>query len=305
MLKAIVRQLGLGLVVVLAAMTVTFLLVRLSGDPTAQILPESATEAERQALLRELGLDAPLPVQYVVYLRKATGGDFGQSYFDGEAVSTIILAHLPNTLLLGLVALVVSAGLAIPLGVLAAVRQGGVLDRAVQVVSVLGASTPAFWMALILMQVFAVTLDLLPTYGMGGVEHLVLPATTLVLVNFPRLARLTRSAMLEVLPAGFIMAARAKGMPERRVIWRVLLRNGSVPVLALVALEVGGLFGGAVLTETVFSWPGIGQLAIRSLQRRDYPVIQGVVAYVALMFAVVTVLAEVAIRAADPRLRLR
>jgi peptide/nickel transport system permease protein len=304
-LKAIVRQLGLGLVVVLAAMTVTFLLVRLSGDPTAQILPESATEAERQALLRELGLDAPLPVQYVVYLRKATGGDFGQSYFDGEAVSTIILAHLPNTLLLGLVALVVSAGLAIPLGVLAAVRQGGVLDRAVQVVSVLGASTPAFWMALILMQVFAVTLDLLPTYGMGGVEHLVLPATTLVLVNFPRLARLTRSAMLEVLPAGFIMAARAKGMPERRVIWRVLLRNGSVPVLALVALEVGGLFGGAVLTETVFSWPGIGQLAIRSLQRRDYPVIQGVVAYVALMFAVVTVLAEVAIRAADPRLRLR
>jgi peptide/nickel transport system permease protein len=304
-LKAIVRQLGLGLVVVLAAMTVTFLLVRLSGDPTAQILPESATEAERQALLRELGLDAPLPVQYVVYLRKATGGDFGQSYFDGEAVSTIILALLPNTLLLGLVALVVSAGLAIPLGVLAAVRQGGVLDRAVQVVSVLGASTPAFWMALILMQVFAVTLDLLPTYGMGGVEHLVLPATTLVLVNFPRLARLTRSAMLEVLPAGFIMAARAKGMPERRVIWRVLLRNGSVPVLALVALEVGGLFGGAVLTETVFSWPGIGQLAIRSLQRRDYPVIQGVVAYVALMFAVVTVLAEVAIRAADPRLRLR
>ncbi|WP_203075754.1 ABC transporter permease [Falsiroseomonas ponticola] len=305
MLKAILRQVGLGLVVVLAAMTVTFLLVRLSGDPTAQILPESATEAERQALLRELGLDAPLAVQYVTYLRKAMGGDFGESYFDGESVSTIILSHLPNTLLLGAVALVVSTALAVPLGVLAAVRQGGALDRSVQVVSVLGASTPAFWMALILMQVFAVSLDLLPTYGMGGAEHLVLPAATLVMVNFPRLARLTRSAMLEVLPAGFIMAARAKGMPERRVVWRVLLRNGSVPVLALVALEIGGLFGGAVLTETVFSWPGIGQLAIRSLQRRDYPVIQGVVAYVALMFAIVTVLAEVAIRAADPRLRLR
>ncbi|BDG71719.1 ABC transporter permease [Roseomonas fluvialis] len=305
MIQAVVRQIALGLVVVLVAMTVTFLLVRLSGDPTAQLLPEGATLEERQALLQELGLLAPIHEQYLTYLRRAVVGDFGESYFDGDTVSSIILMYLPNTLMLGAVALIVAVTLGVPLGVMAAVRQGGALDRAIQFVSVLGASTPAFWMALLLMQIFAVSLNWFPTYGMGGWEHLVLPAATLAIANFPRLARLTRSAMLEVLPAGFILASRAKGMPERRVIWRVLLRNGCIPVLALVALEIGGLFGGAVLTETVFSWPGIGQLAIRSLQRRDYPVIQGIVAYVAVMFAIVTVVGEVAMRAADPRLRKR
>ena len=199
--------------------------------------------------------------------------------------------------------LLVAVALAIPLGVLAAVWQGGVLDRAVQVISVIGASTPSFWMGLLLLQIFAVELEWFPTYGIGGLANLVLPATTLALYVFPRLARLTRSSMLDVLPAGFITAARAKGMPERRVIWRVLLRNGIVPVIALLALEIGALFGGAVLTETVFSWPGIGQLAITSIQRRDFPLVQGVVAYVAVIFSVITVLAEIAVRLVNPRLR--
>ena len=232
-------------------------------------------------------------------------GDFGDSYFDGDSVTGVIMRRLPNTLLLAASALLLAVVLAIPLGVLAAVWQGGVLDRTVQVISVIGASTPSFWVGLLLLQIFAMQLEWLPTYGVGGITNLILPSTTLALYVFPRLARLTRSSMLDVLPAGFITAARAKGMPERRVIWRVLLRNGIVPVIALLALEIGALFGGAVLTETVFAWPGIGQLAITSIERRDFPLVQGVVAYVALIFSVITVVAEIAVGLANPRLRHR
>jgi peptide/nickel transport system permease protein len=303
MIRLVGKQIVLGLIVVLAAITLTFVLVRLSGDPTASLLPEDASGEQREALARSLGLDRPILTQYLSYLGGALKGDFGDSYFDGDTVSSIILRHLPNTALLATTAFMFAVALAIPLGVMAAVWHGGALDRFVQVMSVLGASTPSFWIGLLLLEIFAVWLEWLPTYGTGSISHLILPAATLVLYAFPRLARLTRSSMLDVLPAGFINAARAKGMPERRVIWRTLLRNGIVPVLALLALELGALFGGAVLTETVFSWPGIGQLAIRSIQRRDFPLVQGVVAYVAIIFSIITVLAEIAIRVVNPRMR--
>ena len=303
MIRLVGKQVALGLIVVLSAITLTFALVRFSGDPTSLILPQDATVEQRDALLHSLGLDRPVLVQYVRYLGGAVRGDFGESYFDGDSVTAIIMRRLPNTVVLAAASLLIAVTLAIPLGVLAAVWQGGVLDRAVQVLSVIGTSTPSFWVGLLLLQVFAVNLEWLPTYGIGGFSSLILPATTLALYIFPRLARLTRSSMLDVLPAAFITAARAKGMPERRVIWRVLLRNGIVPVIALLALEIGALFGGAVLTETVFSWPGIGQLAITSIQRRDFPLVQGVVAYVAVIFSVITVLAEIMVRVVNPRLR--
>jgi len=303
MLRVAVRQLLLGLVVVLTAITLTFVMVRISGDPTSLILPEDATDAQRANLRSQLGIDRPVWVQYLSYVAGALRGDFGNSYFDGDTVTSIIMRPLPNTLLLAGTALAISVVLAIPLGVMAAVWKGGLLDRAVQVTSVLGASVPSFWLGLMLIQLFAVWLGLLPTYGSGTVAHLVLPAATLAFYVFPSLARLTRSSMLEILPAGYIAGARAKGMPEHRVITRTLLRNGIVPVLALLALEVGTLLGGAVLTETVFSWPGIGRLAIQSIQRRDFPVVQGIVAYVAMMFVLITVLCEIAMRVVNPRLR--
>jgi peptide/nickel transport system permease protein len=162
---------------------------------------------------------------------------------------------------------------------------------------------PSFWVGLLFIQIFAVGLNLLPTYGTGSLAHLVLPAATLAVYAFPSLARLTRSSMLEVLPQSYVTAARAKGMPESRVIGRTVLRNGMVPVLTLLALEIGNLIGGAVLTETVFAWEGIGRLAITSIQRRDFPVVQGVVAYVALGFVLVTFLAEIAVRLVNPKLR--
>lgn len=303
MLRVVARQVALGLLVVLTAITLTFVMVRLSGDPTSLILPEDASEGQRTALRHELGLHLPLLEQYLRYLAGAIQGDFGRSYFDGDTVTAIILRQLPNTLLLAGSSLVLAVLLGIPLGVMAAVWRGGFLDRAVQVVSVVGASMPSFWLGLLLIQIFAVGLGWFPTYGIGSFSNLILPTATLALHVFPSLARLTRSSMLDVLPAGFITAARAKGMPEYRVISRTLLRNGIVPVLALLALEIGTLFGGAVLTETVFSWPGIGRLAIHSIQRRDFPVVQGIVAYVTVMFVVITVLAEIAMRLANPRLR--
>jgi peptide/nickel transport system permease protein len=303
MLRLIAKQCVLGLVVVLTAITLTFVMVRISGDPTSLILPQDATEEQRALLRSQLGIDRPVLTQYLSYVAGAMRGDFGRSYFDGDTVTAIILRPLPNTLVLAGTALTVAVVLGIPLGVMAAVWKGGVLDRIVQVTSVLAASIPSFWLGLLLIQVFAVWLGLLPTYGTGSAAHLVLPATTLACWVFPSLARLTRSSMLEVLPTGYIAGARAKGMPEYRVISRTLLRNGIVPVLALLALEIGTLLGGAVLTETVFSWPGIGRLAIHSIQRRDFPVVQGIVAYVAMMFVLITVLSEIAVRIVNPRLR--
>ncbi|MDM9558749.1 ABC transporter permease [Bordetella petrii] len=303
MIHLIGKQLLLGLCVVASAITLTFFMVRLSGDPTTQILPQDATAEQRVALQRELGLDQPVSVQYFRYLAGAVRGDFGKSYFDGDTVTSIIMRRLPNTALLAGASLAVALAFAIPLGVLAATRRGGLLDRSVQVISVIGASVPSFWMALLMIQIFAVGLGWFPTYGIGSWQNLVLPTATLALYVFPGVTRLTRSSMLEVLPSGYVSAARAKGMPERRVIFRTVMRNGIVPVLALIALEIGTLFGGAVLTETVFSWPGIGRLAIESIQRRDYPIIQGVVAYVAVIFASITVLVEIVIRLVNPRLR--
>src|SRR5690606_11038610 len=303
MIHLIGKQLLLGLCVVASAITLTFFMARLSGDPTTQILPQDATAEQRVALQRELGLDQPVSVQYFRYLAGAVRGDFGKSYFDGDTVTSIIMRRLPNTALLAGASLAVALAFAIPLGVLAATRRGGLLDRAVQVISVIGASVPSFWMALLMIQIFAVGLGWFPTYGIGSWQNLVLPTATLALYVFPGVTRLTRSSMLEVLPSGYVSAARAKGMPERRVIFRTVMRNGIVPVLALIALEIGTLFGGAVLTETVFSWPGIGRLAIESIQRRDYPIIQGVVAYVAVIFASITVLVEIVIRLVNPRLR--
>ncbi|MGD9861727.1 MAG: ABC transporter permease [Pseudodonghicola sp.] len=299
----LLRQAVSGFFVILTALTLTFILVRLSGDPASLILPQDATEEQRMALRGQLGLDRPVLEQYLSYLAGAFRGEFGQSYFSSEAVSSIVLRHLPNTLVLAAAALGIAVAAAVPLGIVSAVWRGGLIDRLVQVMAVIGAAMPSFWVGLMLIQIFAVGLNLLPTFGGGSPAHLVLPALTLAIYAFPSLSRLTRSSMLDVLPQPYVMVARAKGMPESRVIGRVVLRNGIVPVVTLLALEVGNLIGGAVLTETVFAWEGIGRLAITSIQRRDFPVVQGVVAYVAFGFVLVTVLAEIAIRIINPRMR--
>lgn len=303
MTRLLLKHLALGLIVVFAAISLTFALVRLSGDPTSIILPQEATAEQRADLRSSLGLDRPILEQYISYVAGAVQGNFGTSYFDSSSVSSIVWRYLPNTALLAAASFITTLVLAIPLGTLAAIRRGGLIDRVVQFVSVLGNSIPTFWAAILLLQVFAAKLHWFPTYGTGGLANLVLPTVTLAIYLFPTIARLTRSSVIEILPAVYVKTARSKGLSEFRVVTVHVMRNALVPVVALSGLQLGALLGGAVLTETVFAWPGIGTLVINSISRSDFPVVQGIVAYVAVIFAVVTVLTEVVIRQVNPRLR--
>jgi peptide/nickel transport system permease protein len=303
MIRVAFRQILQGIIVIWIVLSATFVLVRLSGDPVAILLPEDAPQEAIALLNAKLGLDRPLHVQYLNFLASAITGDMGQSYFEGSSVGDVIGRHMGNTLLLASVAFVASVLIAIPTGIYAAVFPGSLGDRLLQMSAVVFSSIPAFWLALLLVQLFALYLNWLPTYGTGSWRHLILPAATLTLISVPSLARLTRSSLLEVLPLNYVQASRAKGMPERRVIGRVVLRNALVPIITLLTLEIGALLGGAVVTETVFSWPGIGHLTVVSLQRRDFPIVQGVVVYVSIIFVMITILNELLIRLASPRLR--
>ncbi|WP_457090927.1 ABC transporter permease [Microvirga sp. P5_D2] len=303
MIRVAVRQILQGIIVIWIVLSATFVLVRLSGDPVAILLPEDAPQEAITLLKERLGLDLPIYSQYFNFLGSAITGDMGQSYFEGSSVGDVIGRHLGNTLLLASVAFVASVLIAIPTGIYAAVFPGSLGDRLLQMSAVVFSSIPAFWLALLLVQLFALYLNWLPTYGTGSWRHLILPAATLTLISVPSLARLTRSSLLEVLPLNYVQASRAKGMPERRVIGRVVLRNALVPIITLLTLEIGALLGGAVVTETVFSWPGIGHLTVVSLQRRDFPIVQGVVVYVSIIFVMITILNELLIRLASPRLR--
>jgi peptide/nickel transport system permease protein len=303
MIHVALRQILQGIIVIWIVLSATFVLVRLSGDPVAILLPEDAPQEAITLLKARLGLDLPIYSQYFNFLSSAITGDMGQSYFEGSSVGDVIGRHLGNTLLLASVAFVASVVIAIPTGIYAAVFPGSLGDRLLQMSAVVFSSIPAFWLALLLVQLFALYLNWLPTYGTGSWRHLILPAATLTLISVPSLARLTRSSLLEVLPLNYVQASRAKGMPERRVIGRVVLRNALVPIITLLTLEIGALLGGAVVTETVFSWPGIGHLTVVSLQRRDFPIVQGVVVYVSIIFVMITILNELLIRLASPRLR--
>jgi peptide/nickel transport system permease protein len=303
MIRVAFRQILQGIIVIWIVLSATFVLVRLSGDPVAILLPEDAPQEAIALLNAKLGLDRPIHIQYLNFLASAATGDMGQSYFEGASVGDVIGRHMGNTLLLASVAFIASVLIAIPTGIYAAVFPGSLGDRLLQMSAVVFSSIPAFWLALLLVQLFALYLNWLPTYGTGSWRHLILPAATLTLISVPSLARLTRSSLLEVLPLNYVQASRAKGMPERRVIGRVVLRNALVPIITLLTLEIGALLGGAVVTETVFSWPGIGHLTVVSLQRRDFPIVQGVVVYVSIIFVMITILNELLIRLASPRLR--
>lgn len=303
MAKVIGRQLLQGLFVILFVLSATFVLVRFSGDPVSLLLPEDAPKVQVELLRAKLGLDQPILVQFGDFVKSAATGDMGRSYFEDAPVGKVITTHLGSTLMLAGVAFLASAIIAIPAGIYAAVNPGSLGDRLLQVAAVLFSSIPTFWLGLLLVQFFALYLNLVPTYGAGSWANLVLPAATLTLVSIPGLARLTRSSMLEVLPLNFVQASRAKGLPEGRVIGRVAFRNALVPIITMLTLEIGHLLGGAVVTETVFAWPGIGHLTMVSLQRRDFPIVQGIVVYVSVIFIAITILNEVLIRIASPRLR--
>jgi peptide/nickel transport system permease protein len=303
MQKYIVRRFFQSLLALLALSMLIFLMSRLTGDPTMLMLPDDATREDIAQLRRTFGLDKPLPVQYWVFISKAVQGDFGRSIKGQMPVIDMIKERLPNSIKLGAVALGIAVLLAFPLGVVAAVHKGTALDTMANIIAVLGQSLPQFWVGIVLIQIFAVHLRWLPVAGVGGWSHYVLPAFTLGWFVVAGMMRLLRSSMLDVMDSEFIKLARIKGVTEPAVIWKHALRNALIPVLTFGAIYLAILVTGAILVETVFAWPGIGQLIYQGIVFRDFPVVQAVVLLTAGIVITVNLLVDITYAYVDPRIR--
>ena len=287
----------------LGAATIVFALLRaVPGDPVEIMLGESAAPADVAELRRELGLDRPLVVQYGRFLAHAARGDLGRSIVYRAPVSHVIATRYPATLELAGAAFLIALALALPLGVVAAVRPRSALDRGARLASLAGVCLPSFWLGPLLILVFSLRLAWLPVSGRGGVAHLVLPAVTLGLGMAGILVRLTRTSMLAALREDYVRSARAKGAPERRVVLVHALRNALVPVTTVAGLQAGGLLAGAIITETIFAWPGLGRLVVQAIDARDYPLVQGCVLAIAASYVVVNTATDLLQRAIDPRI---
>jgi len=283
--------------------TVVFVVMRLSGDPVPLLLPPDAPIAEMERVRHDLGLDRPLPVQYGVFLANVIRGDFGRSIHFRQPAMEVARSYLRATFELGLVAFAVALVVAFPIGVLSAVRRNSLLDHATMALALVGQSAPTFFIGILLILILALRFDMFPTSGRGDWRHLVLPALTLGAFTMASIARITRSAVLEVLRADFVRTARAKGVGEFWVVAKHTLRNAALPILTITGLQFGTLLGGAVVTETVFAWPGIGRLAIQSIYNRDYPVVQSTVFIAAVLFIVINLVLDVLYGVLDPRAR--
>ncbi len=285
---------------------IVFGLARLSGNPLDVMLPIEAQPEDYERLEKYWGLDQPLTTQYVIFLKKAVQGDFGQSLkYQGKSAMDLVTERLPATLELAGVALLVSVILALPIGVLAAVAKGSNWDTAAKIVALLGQSLPAFWLGIVLMWIFAVMLDWLPSSGRGGLKHLILPAITLGWFQVAVIMRLVRSSMLEVLDSEFVKLARVKGIPEWKVVWKHCLRNASITPLTVFAIIAGSLLTGSVITETVFTWPGVGLLVVDAVRSRDFQVVQAVVIMFAGIFILCNLLVDILYAYLDPRIRVQ
>jgi len=303
MLQYTLRKLLHTGLVALGVVTLVFIALRASGDPAATMLPGDASVEELGALRRQLGLDRPVWLQYVQFLGAAVTGDFGTSFRHQQPALPLVLERLPATLELAGAALLLALALALPLGILAAVHRGRLIDVAAMAFAVVGQATPYFWMGIMLILIVSVELGWLPTSGRGGLERLILPAITLGTHFAASLARLTRTSMLEVFGQQFVTTARAKGLSEWSVVLAHTLKNAAVPVITLIGLQFGTLLGGAVVTETIFAWPGVGRLAVQSVFVRDYPVVQAGVFVLALTFVAINLLVDLLYGVLDPRIR--
>lgn len=305
MLGYTIRRVLLAVFVLWGVVTVVFIIVRLvPADPALLVAGMDATEEQLAALRRRMGLDQPLIVQYFVYLSGAVTGNFGTSYTQGVPVMDLVGQALPNTALLALLACMLAVAVSFPLGLLAALRVNRPTDRIVTTASLLTQSLPGFWVGVVLMLVFSQMLRLLPSTGFNSPAALVLPVVTVALPFIAILTRMTRSGLLEVVGEGYITTARAKGLSERIVIFTHATRNALIPVVTLVGLEFGTLLGGAVITETVFSFPGVGRLLVNSILHRDYALVQACVMLIAAAFVVVNLIVDLVYGYLDPRVRL-
>jgi peptide/nickel transport system permease protein len=303
-LRTVATKVLTAVIVLFFVATAAFFLVRLSGDPVKLILPPDATAAQEATLRASLGLDRPLLTQYLDYLGGLPRLHLGTSLVYDQPVADVLLARVPATLELAGSALLLALLIAIPAGTFAALRRGRAGDTGVMTGVLVGQSTPAFWVGILLVLVFAVRLQVLPASGYGGFEHLVLPAVTLAVYSVAVIARLLRTSLIDVLGADYIRTARAKGLGTGGVVFAHGLRNAALPVVTVVGLEVGSLLGGAILTEQVFSWPGLGRLTVEAIQNRDFPLVQAAVLFFAATFVVVNLLVDLSYTLLDPRVRV-
>lgn len=320
MLAFILRRLGQAVIVMLTVAFIAFMLFQYVGDPVNNILGQDATPEQRQQLRVDLGLDQPFPVQFVRFVGHAAQGEFGLSLRQGRKVSTLIVERLPATVELSTTAALMALLLGLPMGVYAALRRNGFWAQVMMTVSLIGVSLPTFLIGILLILVFAVTLKWLPSYGRGevvmlgswstglltidGLKHLILPAVTLAVFQLALIMRLVRSEMLEVLRADYIKFARARGLPNRAVHFGHALKNTLIPVITITGLQLGGLIAFAIITETVFQWPGMGLLFIQAVTFADIPVMAAYLCLIALIFVVINLAVDVLYFVVDPRLRV-
>ncbi|MFW6313395.1 MAG: ABC transporter permease [Spirochaetota bacterium] len=303
MYQYILRRLLLTIPVILGVSIIVFGIIRLiPGDPARSIAGVNATPEFIQQVRVQYALDQPVYIQYGRFIADLVQGDLGNSIFSGRAVTTEIGERFPRTLLLATVSLIIATTIGVAAGIVSATRPNSVFDNASMFVALVGVAAPVFWMALMLQLLFAVQLRWLPATGIGTIRHLILPAITLGTASAALMARITRSSMLDVLRQEFITTARSKGLSERVIVYRHALKNALIPVVTVLGLQFGILLGGAVLTETVFAWPGVGRLLVDSILRRDYPVVQGTVMLLALLFVLINLTVDIIYAVLDPRI---
>jgi peptide/nickel transport system permease protein len=299
----LISRLAQTALVVALALTAVFFMVRLSGDPVLLFLPMDIQAKDLNEFRQRLGFNDPLLVQYGRFVSSALLGDFGESLRYKQDALTLVLDRLPATLGLAGAALALTFCLAVPIGVISAVRRGTALDFLGMTLAVLGQAIPGFWLGLMLIYVFSVRLGWLPTGGTGGLAHLIMPCIVLAAFYAARMARLTRSSVLDVLNEEFVLTARAKGLAELGVIGKHALKNAAIPIVTLAGLETGQLLGGAVIAETIFAWPGVGRLTVQALQNRDFPVVLAAVFVISVSYTLINLLVDLLYGWLDPRTR--
>jgi peptide/nickel transport system permease protein len=301
--RFIVRRLLQGVVLLFMVAALVFILGRLTGNPVDLMLPEDATAEDRASLVERLGLDGPMHTQFLTFIGNALQGDLGTSIRMRQPALDAFLSRLPNTLAIIPWALLLAMVVGIPLGVIAALNRGRFLDRAAGTVAVLGIAMPNFWLGIMLIFFFSVELGWLPSGRMGGPEHYVLPVITLGTFLTAGFMRLTRSSMLEVMESEYAKLARIKGLSETVVIWKHCLRNALIPVLTLWGVFIGNLITGAIVTETVFAWPGVGRLTYEAVIYRDFPLLQAVIIMKAILILSINLVVDILYAYVDPRIR--
>jgi peptide/nickel transport system permease protein len=315
----LVRRLWQSLLVLFGISIIIFIILHLTGDPAILLMPPDATQEDVNNFRKLMGFNDPLffrwppwhylnppwrfvtDTQYGRFFVGVIQGDFGNSFRHQQPAMSLVLERMPATIELTAAAMVIAVSVAVPVGILSAVRRNSALDHAGMLLALLGQSMPVYWLGIMFILLFAVRLNLLPAFGAGGWQHLVLPAVTLGAFSMARIARLTRSSMLEVLGQEFVRTARAKGLSELRTVLKHALKNAAIPIVTVIGLDMGTLLGGAVITETIFAWPGVGRLAVQAISYRDYPLVQAAVFTLALIFVLINFLVDVLYTYLDPR----